>query len=322
MILKERNPAEHAETDIFSTAGAKAEEQMAFYLRRVFYNDPDIFVFNDLRFKTDTNDSAQIDHLVLHRHGFIIIESKSISSYVVVNKYGEWIRFWEGKPHGMPSPIQQAKFQAEFLRTALDAYAKELLDRVIFNVLQPRFMNCPFEIIVAISDKGSIKRDIPLPEVIKADQVPDRIKEIYQRHKKSASFFSFSTGNDGLYNFKDEEMQRISKFLLEHHYPLNYQKAKMVRESHNVQTEITKPVYASSTIQSKGAGICNKCSTQSKILWGKYGYYWKCPQCNNNMPIKEFCPACKNKLKVRKEKNSYFIFCEQCKTECVYYIEK
>jgi len=74
MIIKERNSAEHQETDKFSVAGAEAEEKMAFYLRRMFSNDKNIFVFNDLRFKDDSDDRVQIDHLILHRHGFIIVE--------------------------------------------------------------------------------------------------------------------------------------------------------------------------------------------------------------------------------------------------------
>jgi len=27
-------------------------------------------------------------------------------------------------------------------------------------------------------------------------------------------------------------------------------------------------------------GICPKCSVGMEIIYGKYGYYWKCPSCN------------------------------------------
>ncbi len=92
MIIKERNPEEHGETDKFSVAGAKAEEQMAFYLKRAFADDPNVYVFNDIRLQGDDDDAAQIDHLVLHRHGFVIVESKSVSTGVAVNEHGEWVR--------------------------------------------------------------------------------------------------------------------------------------------------------------------------------------------------------------------------------------
>ena len=82
MICKERNPSEHPEHDKFADAGAKAEAQMAFYLKRAFSDDPDVWVFNDLRFRSDEEDVAQVDHLVMHRSGFIVIESKSVTSKV------------------------------------------------------------------------------------------------------------------------------------------------------------------------------------------------------------------------------------------------
>ncbi len=55
------------------------------------------------------------------------------------------------------------------------------------------------------------------------------------------------------------------------------------------------------------------------IKWGRYGYYWKCLQCDTNMPIKEFCPTCKTKHKLRKDKKRFFIYCEPCNTERLYW---
>ena len=40
MIWKERDKREHPDIDKFALAGGKAEEQMAFYLRRAFFDDP------------------------------------------------------------------------------------------------------------------------------------------------------------------------------------------------------------------------------------------------------------------------------------------
>ena len=113
MIVKERDLREHPEQDRFAVAGAKAEAQLAFYLRRAFVDDPAILVFHDLRFKDDTGDSAQIDHLILHPYGFIVIESKSVSTGVKVNRQGEWVRFWDRQPQGMPSPVQQTETQCK-----------------------------------------------------------------------------------------------------------------------------------------------------------------------------------------------------------------
>lgn len=327
MICKERDPGEHPENDKFAVAGAKAEKQMAFYLRRAFVDADELWVFNDIRLKDDTDDRAQVDHLILHRHGFIIIESKSVSTGVSVNQHGEWVRFWNNRPQGMPSPIGQAKRQIEFLRRMLQANREELLGKAL-GIMQKGFRNCPFEILVSISDDGTIKREIELPEVVKADQVTDRIREIVKRHKKAASLFSKMEWNsmDGVYNFSDAEVARISSFLLEHHCPLsavsyaNTAAAVKVCEPHANYAVSPAPVAeqelvsAASPAVESGLGICDKCGEQCLIKWGRYGYYWKCIHCDKNMPIKELCTSCNQKIKLRKDRNRFFSYCDLCKT--------
>ncbi|MCR9115470.1 MAG: NERD domain-containing protein, partial [bacterium] len=83
MIAKESNATQP--TDKRQLAGFNAEKQMAFYLRRAFGESSDVFVFNDLRIVRN-DEVAQIDHLVLHRYGFAIVESKSITGTVEVNQ--------------------------------------------------------------------------------------------------------------------------------------------------------------------------------------------------------------------------------------------
>ena len=86
MIAKELDP--FTSTDKRQLAGRKAEEQMAFYLKRAFEHDDRVRVFNGLRFERE-GDAAQIDHLVFHRWGMILVESKSVTGTVRVNEHGE-----------------------------------------------------------------------------------------------------------------------------------------------------------------------------------------------------------------------------------------
>jgi Nuclease-related domain len=88
-------------------AGDAAEKQMGFYLRRRFADDLDIRVFNDLRIERQ-GEIAQVDHVVLHKHGMVIIESKSVTGDVHINPHLEFVRVHGRKRAGMPSPIQQA----------------------------------------------------------------------------------------------------------------------------------------------------------------------------------------------------------------------
>ena len=83
MILKRAD--ERRSANAIEAAGARAEKQMAHYLERTFHDDPNIFVYHDIRFEME-GDAAQIDHLVLYTCGFLIIESKSVTSTIRVNE--------------------------------------------------------------------------------------------------------------------------------------------------------------------------------------------------------------------------------------------
>lgn len=216
MILKDRDPREHADNDPFAIAGAKAEVQMAFYLRRAFYDDPDIYVLNDVRFEDDTGDATQVDHLVVHKYGFTIVESKSVTSGIKVNKQHEWIRFWNKRPQGMPSPVQQAKRQIEFLKRALNSNAEELTGKLM-GLLQKRFGNYAWDIIVAISDSGTITREVEVPELCKADQVTERIRERFKELKRASSILNLRL--DAPIDMDSATLGQVIQFFLAHHYP-------------------------------------------------------------------------------------------------------
>lgn len=332
MICKERNPEEHRERDKFSEAGSKAEEQMAFYLKRAFRDDRETWVFHDLRFRSDDDDVCQIDHLVMHRSGFIVIESKSVTSKVRVHANGEWERLWNGHWQGMPSPVKQAERQIEFLRAAFQAYREQLLGKVLLGTTQVGFKNMPFEVLVAISDTGSIQREGDSKQVTKADLIADRVREIIARHRKARSLLNLSLdfkSMDGVYNFKDEEVEALRRWLIEHHYPRTLEEQRkpetpVVREAPAIYA-VPSPSPATPSVMPAtgtvvGVGKCDKCGEQAGIQWGKYGYYWKCPKCQTNMPIKEYCPSCRGKLKLRKDKERFYKYCEPCKTrEVLYY---
>jgi hypothetical protein len=202
--------------------------------------------------------------------------------------------------------------------------------------MQMGFRAVPFEIFVAISDRGSIDRDGDFPQVTKADLVSDRVREIIKRHKKARGLLNLPfNSEDGLYNFKDEEIESIRRWLTEHHCPqLANTNAPIQRRSSLPQPSAANqppavpaaPVVGevrSTAPPTTGLGTCQKCGAQSEILWGKYGYYWKCPQCQTNMRINEYCPTCQTKLRLRKDKQRFFKYCEPCKSgESLYYEAK
>jgi Nuclease-related domain len=337
VILKGLDP--FTPEDKFEKAGRMAEEQLAFYLRRAFVDDKDILVFNNLRFERN-HDVAQIDHLILHKYGMIIIESKSVTTKVEINEHGEWIRWFDNSSKGMPSPIQQAKRQGEFLKGYLNQFAPVLLGRIV--MLQKYFGGMPIDCIVSISDSGIIKRPkaASLEEVCKADQVSEKIRNIFESWKKINGFFSLNPEKG--YFFSPEEIANVQKFLIAKNKLLARQAtsqeipvAKSPIKSWNSNRNISEPSenkikpfssqssivkkQTEKNIEVKIVQVCAYCkSINLRIEYG-YNYYFKCLDCDKNTTIKSFCKSCDVKAKTRKSGLQFYSECAPCQTSELFY---
>ena len=324
MIVKELDPFTAADPP--ARAGRRAEEQMAFYLRRAFADAPDLRVFNGIRSVRD-DAAAQIDHLILHRWGLVIVESKSVTSRVQVNQRGEWTREWNGRQKGMASPVLQARRQGDFLRRSLEHSADNLLTRIL-GLVQASFTNMPVDVLVAISDDGIIQqpRDGVQEAVCKADQVPDRVRTLVNGHRRAASLFSFNT--KGGYQLSEAEVVRIADFLMaEHkplteHRPLTVSAAPATRSAASRATEPnpavfmptpkTEPLRANKPPDIP-AHTCRDChGLNITVEYGRYGYYFKCGSCDANTPIKAACSGCGGKARIRKSGPQFFAECAEC----------
>ena len=298
--------------DKFIKAGLKAEKQMGHYLERSFSKLDDILILNDLRLQ-DGEDVAQIDHLVIYTYGFIIIESKSVSTKVSVNEHGEWKRLYNKQEKGMSSPVQQAKRQASFLKDFLNNKALSAFRENLFNKIQKTtYNNYKFDILVAISDSGIIERDnTKLPEVLKADTIPDTIINLIAK-RKIGSLNIFATDN---YGFHKDTIKKIANLLLALHKP---------KSNENLVIDIKEinPATEESSIPPSTEYSCSKCkSTNLEVAYGR-NYYFKCLDCAYNMPIKHTCntPTCKAKTK--KRKLQFFKVCEACGIEKLFWENK
>jgi len=350
MIVKPQNN-EPLPSGSRNRAGAEAERQMAFYLHRDFANDTDLLVINDLRLVDPDQPEhdgrpgvCQIDHLVLHRWGAFIVESKSVTDEVSVRDDGaggdEWTRRFGGREHGFPSPIQQARRQGEFLRAFLQRHREHLLGklptglRTISKLMAGTdhrgFGNMPIQIIVAISDRGKIKRVNRWKEptepfrtfVSKADLVSVKIRDELGNHKAAGSLLSESKGDYGVWSMKAEEVPAVADFLAARH-------EAMTRVEPVVQTALTTTTAKSPTaLKSKPAVVavagaaCKGCSgADLSAQWGKYGYYWKCLSCGTNTSMPTVCSACGAEghrgkvVRIRKDGSKYFRACEKCGIE-------
>lgn len=217
--------------------GDKVENDVAFYLRRHFTEDNNIFIYHDLRIEFK-GEVAQIDHLILYRKGFIIIESKSIKGKVQVNEALEWQRTVREKWIGMPSPITQAELQAKLLKKLLNENAPYLLTKLL--MIQGYFGGRCWDKICAASNDAIIDRQhIPAklsPQIVKAEHVAKRVEEIM------ASRSNILKPNP---SFSDDELKKIKCFLLAAHKPLKscnmIQNEETIREKTEHYSHIEAP---------------------------------------------------------------------------------
>ncbi len=213
----------------------------------------------------------------------------------------------------MPSPITQAQLQGKLL--------KELLERTVKQ--KGFFDQVRLDVLVAISDSGTITwpKSGALPEVCKADQVPDRINHRIDQFRKLRKQADILSG---------DHRRVIADFLLKAHKPLNrlaagvapQQKVEEPRPEYKVVP--ATPVNTVPDIQwgreAKAPAslalppkCCKHCqSTRLEAKSGQYGYYFSCRACTKNTPIKFACVACGGDGKIRKQFDNFFAECRTC----------
>lgn len=358
MIVKTAEYAtEHR--DSFRRAGQRAESQMAFYLNRDFGHDPGVFVLNDLRVEDPEQPegngavgACQVDHLVVHRHGIFIVESKSVTSTVKVRSDGsggdQWTRMWNGRETGMPSPIEQGRRQGEFLKRFLHRHHEVLLgkmpiglrtlSKLIYGSDQRGFQQMPSQTIVAISDGGIFQKLGRWREpsgafamfVCKADNVCTKIAVELKHHRASAGIASGATDEYGLWSMSLEECAAVAEFLATRHTPraedredtpesVVAMEAPREPRARATAAVLTPNLAAAPPVSNTAGPRCKGCGGQALAgLWGKYGYYWKCESCGVNTAMPVVCSACGAEghrgevVRIRKEGPKFYRRCEKC----------
>ena len=348
-------------TDPLQRAGDAAERQMAHYLHRTFNDDPNVCVLHGLRIEDPDQPEqngapgvCQIDHLLLHRWGVFIVESKSVSQEVRVRPDGtggdEWSRVWKGTESGMASPILQAKRQAEFLRSILQRHRAELVGKqalgfrtvtkAMIGTDQRGFKNMPMQLVIAVSDHGRITRMDGWEEprkpfqvyVTKADLVPDKVAREIKKHRKGARLMAIApSGEYGLWDMKEKEVLTVAEFLAGRHseqatprsstscQPPKTPARKTPSQKTTRKTPPENPAQqASLSVQPS----CKHCGSNTLTAqWGKFGYYWRCGECSKNTKMPVACSTCNAErshnnavVKVRKSGSKYFRDCAACGT--------
>lgn len=308
VILKEKDAV--ASQDVRVSAGSNHEMDVAYYLRREFAETPDILVLNDIRVE-HAGEKAQIDHLILHPKGFLVIESKSICGELKVNAEGEWSRSYKEQWMGIPSPIRQAEIQRALLRDWLNVNRERFFDKLPVIGRTLGIVGFDWQVLCAVSSNAILHRE-SMPkdiseQVIKAEFIAVKVKEI----TAGSGFLNAFVTSKPIYSQK--ALDQLAAFILGQQAAWPAQPASRAAAQAPWQPPTQQPTVSTPAPSSQLS--CRKCGQSDQLtgLWGKFGYYVKCGHCQGNTPMKRNCPSCGSaNTRVSKQGERFSLTCEDC----------
>ncbi|UBV41742.1 NERD domain-containing protein [Deinococcus taeanensis] len=281
-------------------AAHEVHRQVVHFLRRAFAQDPQAFVFHDLRLEC-RGDVAQIDHLILHRSGLVIVNS-SVAGQLSVNEHGEGVCEVTLRASSLPSAVVQARRQLDLLLAFLEDHAADLMDCSRPGSGPPSFAGVRRDVLVALPADSRVTATGDLTEWVRPGQVPDRV---------NATIRAEDSRTPGLCGFTATELTRIRTFLLTRHVPAPVLAAPVPRTARPV---VTGPVRTSQERQAQARprldAACRSCGgTQLSVEVGKYGASFRCAGCGATTPAKPVCAQCGQPGKLSRKGRTFTATC-------------
>lgn len=157
-------------------AGLKGEQESAYEIDFHYGASKNWMIIHDFRIECDGR-TAQIDHLIINRFLDIwVCESKHFSEGITINEHGECSAFYDSKPYGVPSPIEQNKKHIAVLESVFKTKMVNLPTRLGFSI------NPTINSLILVSKGARIGRPKikidGLDSIIKNDQFKTRIDKV------------------------------------------------------------------------------------------------------------------------------------------------
>lgn len=301
------------------SAGIKGEEEVAYHLDFNLKHSKNTFIINDLRLEHGGR-VAQIDHLVVHRSlNIYVLETKHFHSGIKISDDGEFLQWnnYAKKFEGMASPIAQNERHIAVLKDLFKDVI-EVPTRLGIKI-QPTFHSK-----ILINPKARIDRpkNFDTSSVIKVDMFFEALKKDINNKGVIELLTKVSSR---------EEVEHLCKHLINQHRPITFDYAAKFGLKDRLKEEAKSPVTKKIVEPERKRQVkqepvayqahqCGKCqSANIKVEYGKFGYYFKCTDCDGNTSIKINCSEDGHKAKIRKARNKFYRECADCETSTLFF---
>jgi len=296
-------------------AGIKAEQEAAYLINFDLEKSQNTIVIHDLRLEIDGR-VAQIDHLLIHRTlNVFVLETKHLHAGMRITETGEFESWNAFKKcyEGMASPLAQNERHIAVL--------KEAIARIDMPSKMGLRLSPVYHSYVLVSPKSRIDRPkkFDTSHIIKADMLGKTLNDIFEKAGVLDTF-------GGLARFMSTEtLIKAGHTLLRMHRPASFDYAarfgiqsQQVAQPQAAVQAAPPSIQESSAQQSQPA--CRDCkSSNLSIQYGKFGYYFKCGNCDANTPIKISCGKDGHKERIRKDGLKFYRECADCGTSSLYF---
>ena len=314
MVAKEIDPFQSQHD--YEQAGQTALERVAGNLKQVFAENPKALeqytgrIFNGLRFE-QTKYAIQIDHLILHQYGIILIENRGEPADITVNAIGEWTQVYKGKLLRISSPISQGERKLTFLKTMLEQNAAVL--RPTIKKSEGLFAEIAFDLLVTIADTGdfSLSPGMSLTQVCRSQDIGEKAIDLMQKQKKRIKKgFSFRRNLEK--ELSGDELFKLTGYLKQQHKPL-------IRESVTTRFIAQDSAQEAASNESSQEKMierdylqCKSCGGNQLYIDHQGEYRVVCLDCGGIMVIDRTCRNCNRQGFVSRNGNDFFVECEAC----------
>ena len=263
------------------TVGSKGEKDAAYYINFFYEHSTNWAVIHDLRIE-HKGKVAQIDHILINRlFDFYILESKSYSQNLQINKIGEFTAVYKTKKFGIESPIEQNERHMHLFSSFLND--NKILPKRLGLTIKTRFLN-----YILISPKTTIKR--PLKTKRNTDNIikADTLHSVIDKNADSAAIREFGRIVT-LSSFNT--IANMAQKIVSYHkpYTINLMQ-KYGFTNRDISHALRKSPVDHQALSRKYSPPCPLCNSEMKVRQSKFGNeFWGCtkfPKCRGTRDIK------------------------------------